>query len=122
MHACSFRGSLRHPGLLGGRFVCRAKKTVLCTGLVETLKDKGARVHLCNGKPYKSAFGVEGQPGNYHPRVLVVVGAVVVVGGSTPTAKSLVHGEVVLKVGGSTTVTAKVVTTAWAEAKRVEAL
>ena len=89
---------------------------------LETLKDKGARVYLCSGKSYKSVFGVACQPGNYHAKVLVVDGEVAFAGSSNPTANSLVNGEVVLKVAGSATVATKVVKTAWAEAKRVEAL
>ena len=90
-------------------------------GRLETLKAKGAKVYVCSGRSYNVVFGVEGQPGKYHPKVLVVDEEVAFVGSSSPTANSLVNGEVVLEVSGSANVTAKVVKTAWAEAKRVEA-
>ena len=64
---------------------------------------------------------MKGQPGKYHPKVLVVDEEVAFVGSSSPTANSLVNGEVALEVSGSANVTAKVVKTAWAEAKRVAA-
>jgi phosphatidylserine/phosphatidylglycerophosphate/cardiolipin synthase-like enzyme len=74
---------------------------------LQTLKDKGATVFLCSGKSYKTVVGVAGQPGKYHAKVLVVDNAVSFVGSANHTDNSLVNGEVVVKVTGSTALAAK---------------
>ena len=86
---------------------------------VDKLKEKGAKVYLANGKSYKSVFGRDGQPGNYHAKVLVVDGLVAFVGSANATNNSCVNGELALKVTGK--VVAKgVYDKAWSEALRVE--
>ena len=71
------------------------------------------------GRSYKRVFGVEGRPGVYHAKVLVVDGVVAFVGSPNLTNGSLVNGELSLKVAGAAVAT-EVYTQAWAEAQRVE--
>ena len=87
---------------------------------LKALKEKGAKVYLANGKSYKRVFGVEGRPGNYHCKFLVVDGVVSYVGGGNHTNNSLVNGELALRVAGGAVAT-EVYNQAWAEAQRVEA-
>ena len=120
--AFGFARPRRQCGSLGGQVVFPGRHREVRQAQVGDFEGQGREGYLCSGKSYKSVFGVAGQPGNYHAKVLVVDGEVAFAGSSNPTANSLVNGEVVLKVAGSATVATKVVKTAWAEAKLVEAL
>ena len=88
-------------------------------GRVDKLKEKGAKVYLANGRSYKVVFGRDGQPGNYHAKVLVVDSFVAFVGSPNATNNSCVNGEIALKVSGSV-VAKDVYDKAWTEAQRVE--
>ena len=84
------------------------------------LKEKGAKVYLASGRPYKRVFGVTGLPGHYHCKFMCVDGVVTFVGSPNLTNASLVNGEVALKLT-SEAVAKEVYDKAWAEAQRVEA-
>jgi len=89
-------------------------------GLLGKLKEKGVKVYLASGRSYKRVFGVEGRPGVYHAKVVVVDGVVAFVGSANQTNNSLVNGEISLRVSGASAAT-EVYNQAWAEAQRVEA-
>ena len=85
---------------------------------LEKLKAKGAKVYLGVGKSCTRVFGVDGVPGVYHAKVLVVDSVVAFVGSGNHSNSSLANGEVTLKVTGGTVAT-EVYDKAWAEAQRV---
>ena len=88
-------------------------------GRVDKLKEKGAKVYLASGRSYRVVFGRDGQPGNYHAKVLVVDSLVAFVGSANATNNSCVNGELALKVSGKV-VAKDVYDKAWTEALRVE--
>ena len=73
---------------------------------------------FASGRSYTRVFGVEGRPGNYHCKALVVDGVVAVVGGANRTNNSLVNGELAVQITGAEVAT-QVYNQAWAEAQRV---
>jgi phosphatidylserine/phosphatidylglycerophosphate/cardiolipin synthase-like enzyme len=89
---------------------------------LKKLKEKGAKVYLASGKPYKQVFGREGRPGVYHVKAVVVDGAVSLTGSSNSTNSSQVNGEMVVKVTGSAEAAADAYAVAWAEAQKVGSL
>lgn len=84
------------------------------------LKEEGAKVFLASCRSHKRVFGVQGRPGVYHAKVVVVVGVVAFVGSADQTNNSLVNGEISLRVSGADAAT-EVYDQAWVEAQRVEA-
>ena len=86
---------------------------------LDKLKEKGAKVYLASGRSYRVVFGRDGQPGNYHAKVLVVDSLVAFVGSANATNNSCVNGELALKVSGKV-VAKDVYDKAWTEALRVE--
>ncbi len=86
--------------------------------LLERLRESGAKVYLASGRSYTRVFGVEGRPGNYHCKVVVVDGVAAVVGSPNQTNNSVVNGELALQVTGGRAAT-QVYNQAWAEAPRV---
>jgi phosphatidylserine/phosphatidylglycerophosphate/cardiolipin synthase-like enzyme len=86
---------------------------------VAKLKAAGAKVFLGSGKSHKRVFGVDGYPGVFHPKVLVVDSVVSFVGSPNSTNASLVNGEVSVKITDAV-VAAQVYEQAWKEAQRVE--
>ena len=88
---------------------------------LEKLRASGAKVYVGSGRSYKRVFGVEGRPGKYHAKVVVVDGVVAFVGSPNYTNNSLVNGEVAVQVTGGAVAT-QLYNQAWAEAQRVESL
>jgi phosphatidylserine/phosphatidylglycerophosphate/cardiolipin synthase-like enzyme len=86
---------------------------------LEKLKEAGGKIYLGSGRSYKRVFGIEGRPGAYHAKVVLVDSVVAFVGSPNHTNNSLVNGELALRITGAT-VAQDVYNQAWAEAQRVE--
>ena len=87
---------------------------------LKKLKEKGAKVYLASGRSHKRVFGVDGIPGVFHAKVVVVDGVVAFCGSPNSTNGSLVNGEVAFRVAGAAVAT-QAYNKAWEEAQRVEA-
>lgn len=90
-------------------------------GRLQKLKEKGAKVYTATGKSYRRVFGVDGRPGNYHAKAVVLDSLVAFVGSPNQTNNSLVNGELALRVSGAA-VAAEVYKQAWSEGQSVQSL